>query len=94
MNNDLEYRQWLVDLLHDHVLTVTFRKADSSTRVMRATLRKDMLPAAPVTEERKPRRENASVLAVYDVENSGWRSFRLDSIIEVKINLGTQVVSE
>jgi predicted DNA-binding transcriptional regulator YafY len=32
-----------------------------------------------------PRKQNDDVLAVWDLDNSAWRSFRLDSIIEVQL---------
>lgn len=67
--------------------TVTFEKADGSTRVMNCTLMPQYLPSAkPLDENVKhlPRKENDNVLAVWDLDNQGWRSFNIDSIINIE----------
>jgi hypothetical protein len=60
---------------------VIFTKTDGSTREMNCTLMEDFVPkqSEPVVRH-LPRAENDEVLAVWDLDNSGWRSFRLDSI--------------
>lgn len=65
--------------LKNGVHTVVFEKKDGTIREMRCTLQPDMLPqflseVAPVTKE------NPDTLAVWDVDNNGWRSFRVDSV--------------
>ena len=81
----------LRDLAQGHVLTITFTKADGTERVMECTLRKDLLPQANtdisgVLSEQKNRRENNMVMAIWDLEKTGWRSFRLDSLKKVEVN--------
>jgi hypothetical protein len=72
--------------LHAGVCSVTFTKVNGDERVMAATLKADLLPAVVEKvlaegETPKPaKKPNPNVLAVYDVDNSGWRSFRWDSI--------------
>lgn len=67
--------------LREGVLEVQFVKVDGSTRVMRCSLRPDMLPPAHnVDEEKKFHKENENNIAVWDVTKGGWRSFRMDSI--------------
>lgn len=75
-------RDNLIKTLRKGKHTVTFTKKDGTKRIMECTLDPDLLPAAPVTES-KPKKINYSVLAVWDLEAKGFRSFRLDSIIEV-----------
>jgi hypothetical protein len=49
---------------------------------MLCTLNPDLLPAQTDTEEGVQKKTpNPDVLAVWDLENAGWRSFRYDSII-------------
>jgi hypothetical protein len=46
------------------------------------TLKADLLPAQTDLEEAVQKKTpNPDVLAVWDTENQGWRSFRYDSII-------------
>jgi hypothetical protein len=88
----------LVALLHEHVVKVTFTKVDGTRRVMNCTLRGDLIP--PVKESsvqggetndvNKPRAEN--VIAAWDTEANGWRSFRLDSVKEVMLFLEEGIV--
>jgi WYL_2, Sm-like SH3 beta-barrel fold len=69
------------------VAKITFNKADGTLREMVCTLMEDYLPTPqPLDETPKlPRRESDNVLAVWDIDNKGWRSFRVDSIKEFEI---------
>jgi hypothetical protein len=69
-----------------NVLSVTFEKKDGSERVMKCTLMADKLPPVEVTEGKATKAENPDVLAVWDLEASGWRSFRLDSVKLVEVS--------
>lgn len=68
--------------LKENVCIVTFTKKDGTDRTMKCTLKSDLLPAIVEQSEteKKERAENTSVLAVFDLEADGWRSFRLDSV--------------
>lgn len=61
-------------------VNIRFRKVDGSVRIMVATLNEDVVPSVhvPGATTKKP---NPDVLAVWDVENGGWRSFRWDSLL-------------
>lgn len=65
---------------------VTFVKSDGTTREMHCTLMSEYLPQRIVEENVRhvPRRENDNVLAVWDVDKNGWRSFNLDSITNIE----------
>lgn len=62
------------------VTTLEFKKADNSTRVMEATLKHELLPKQEASKESN-RKPNPDVLAVWDVEAKGWRSFRWDRLM-------------
>ncbi len=49
---------------------------------MKCTLNKTYLPEQKDLEEATTK-DNPKVLAVWDVEKSAWRSFRIDSVKEV-----------
>lgn len=68
------------------VAKITFNKTDGFLREMYCTLMSDYMPKpAPLDESPKiPRKENDNVLAVWDIDNNGWRSFRLDSIVNIE----------
>jgi hypothetical protein len=80
-------KEQLIQYLHEGVVTVLFTKTDGTERVMRCTLQESVIPKAPeVTEEqsKKPARKvNENNISVWDVENDGWRSFRVDSVLEI-----------
>jgi hypothetical protein len=42
------------------------------------------LPVTPVTEGTK--RKNPDVLCVWDIENNGWRSFKLENVLSIEEN--------
>ena len=73
----------VVKSLKNGVCKVVFTKANGDNRVMHATLNESMLPEQIDLEEviqKKTKKPNPNVLAVFDVEAKGWRSFRWDSL--------------
>lgn len=81
--NETSWRNsYLQEQLKIKVLKVKFIKKDGTERDMVCTLRPDMMPQQIDLEESVQKKSpNPDVLAVYDVEKDGWRSFRYDSII-------------
>jgi hypothetical protein len=77
-------RAELKTALQNDIVTVRFEKADGSLREMRCTLQASYLPEQ-VAEEKKVRAENDTVLAVWDLDNGGWRSFRMESIKNIVV---------
>lgn len=70
---------------HRGVITVYFTKKDGTNRVMKCTLLPEYIQDnRQLLQEDKPARaENPDVMAVWDVEANGWRSFRIDSVTGV-----------
>jgi hypothetical protein len=75
----------ITEMLRKQDATVTFTKKDGTQRVMRCTLRPEALPEM-ITESTRTsteRRESDSTIAVWDLDLGAWRSFRLDSLVEI-----------
>jgi hypothetical protein len=71
----------VLELLHNETVDLEFIKKDGSVRVMTATLRADKLPTQIDLEEAVQKKaQNPDVMAVFDLINQGWRSFRWDSL--------------
>jgi hypothetical protein len=86
LNTD-EGRNWLVENLKLGTVNVTFTKKDGTERTMKCTLMEElMLPYDKKTD--RVREESKETLAVYDLEKESWRSFRLDSITDVRFTIG------
>lgn len=85
--NTSTQKETLKNLLRENVLSVVFIKRDGSERVMECTLKPDLLPVQDENTESKDkvRTENPDVIQVYDLENTGWRSFRVDSVLAFTI---------
>ena len=86
-NDELKnnFRAWLYEQLMSGILEIKFIKTDGSERVMVSTLQKSYLPPAPERDsDYEPRAKNFEVIAVWDIDKSAWRSFRLDSIESFK----------
>ena len=66
--------------LMQKVLKVVFQKQDGSERTMNCTLNEDIVPPLDTTVVKQKRIQNPDVLAVWDIDNNGWRSFRFDSV--------------
>jgi hypothetical protein len=74
-------RDVLRDSLSNSIMTITFLKKDGCERVMKCTLKSDLLPKVEVPETKTPRKENLSTLSVFDLEKNDWRSIILENII-------------
>ncbi len=81
-------RKWLGEHLAYGPVTVVFEKKDGTLREMRCTL-KDVPQYERKTESETPRKKNDEVMSVYDMDKSEWRSFRIDSIKEIKFDLAS-----
>ena len=79
-------RKWLGEHLAYGPVTVVFEKKDGTLREMRCTL-KDVPQYERKTESETTRKKNDEVMSVYDMDKSEWRSFRIDSIKELKFDL-------
>jgi len=85
--NTDEGRTWLTSHLKLGPVDVTFTKKDGTERTMKCTLMEElMLPYDKKTD--RVREESKETLAVYDLEKESWRSFRLDSITDVRFTIG------
>jgi hypothetical protein len=79
-------RDTLLKDLRTQVLEVHFTKANGENRIMRCTLLKNMMPESyqssleEQTKEKTFHKENLDVIAVWDLGENGWRSFRIDSV--------------
>jgi hypothetical protein len=82
----MQMREELIEALKDHILAVSFTKADGTIRRMMCTLNAAHLPV--ITENDVDRREynkhSLDVIAVWDLEKNDWRAFRVDSVLEVE----------
>jgi hypothetical protein len=81
-----KFRDWLNGMMKVQPIYVTFTKSDGSKREMRCSLREQDL----VAYEKKTdliKEKNDDVCAVWDLDKSAWRSFRYDSIREIRVEL-------
>lgn len=76
-------RDELKTILLGGVCDIRFTKVDGTIREMRCTLKSDLVPA-PEHKPESNRTVNESVLPVWDLDKEGWRSFRIDSVIDVQ----------
>ncbi len=76
----------IVSALQSNVCDVKFTKVNGEDRLMRCTLKEDLIPepVASDTEVNRNRKPNESVQVVWDLEKVGWRSFRVDSVIDIQ----------
>ena len=76
-------REVLVEGLKRNLMKVVFTKANGEERIMLCTLHESVLPEQFISGIKK--KENMDTISVWDIDNDGWRSFRMDSIKEVKV---------
>jgi hypothetical protein len=76
-------REMLVKNLKKMDAEVTFTKLNGDVRVIKCTLQKSVVPEKKTTPA-ESKVVNPDVLPVWDIEKSAWRSFRYDTITNVK----------
>ena len=84
------FKRWLKSHLAYGETTVVFTKKDGTERVMKCTTNPELVPAVELVESAEPKKEkkvNEEVMPVYDLEAKAWKSFRWDSIKEVRFEL-------
>lgn len=81
-------KDWIKGLLNEGIVEITFIKSDGTERVMKCTLKDEIISNHWIPKNGESQRKySEDVLPVFDVEAKGWRSFRFDSIREVKFSL-------
>lgn len=76
-------REEMVDALRERICTVKFTKVNGEERLMECTLKNDIIP-----ENMQPKDDDTGVqrtldvVRVYDVRAAGWRSFRVENVLE------------
>jgi len=82
-NNTHAFRAALGVLLANSICKIKFKKTDGEERLIKCTLKTDLIP--PLKGSDKP--QNLEVLPVYELadDKSTWKSFRIDSLISIKI---------
>lgn len=83
-------RDEIFNLARENILSVTFTKKDGTTRIMKCTLRDDIIPTAQDDLLRQSgftpdRPVNERVLPVWDMEVRGWRSFIVENVTTVTL---------
>jgi hypothetical protein len=83
------FKKWLKGHLAYGPTTVVFTKKDGTERIMTCTTKSELVPAEPILEgvEKKEKKTNEDVMPVYDLDAKSWRSFRWDSIKQVRFEL-------
>lgn len=84
-------RDAVLEDLRNNIVEVTFTKVNGERRAMRCTLMMNYLPesyqknAGEQQLEKDFHQSNSDTIAVWDLQNGGWRSFRIDSVEYVQI---------
>lgn len=80
-------RDTVLNDLRKFVSEVTFTKNNGETRVMRCTLREDLLPedySEHAEREKNYHSSNPDLITAWDVQKGGWRSFNISSVSYVQ----------
>ena len=78
-------RDNLVETLRNNVVRITFTKVDGTERVMRCTLIPEQIGGTLPANGKSIVESNDRVVAVWDLDNHGWRAFRVDSVKSISM---------
>lgn len=82
-------RDQIIETLKNSNCTVKFTKINGEVREMPCTLREDIIPKPPAdiaSKSNVKRHENLGVISVWCLDKQAWRSFRVDSIQELRVD--------
>lgn len=83
-NTTQERYDYLLNLLKNNLVEITFTKVNGELRTMPCTLVADRLPAYKVLEG-KERKRNTESISVWCTDRNEWRSFRVDNVTNVSV---------
>ena len=82
------FKKWVKEHINFGPVTVVFTKKDGSERTMKCTTNANMVPKLEEsTDTKREKKPNEDVMSVYDLEAAGWRSFRWDSVKQIKLEI-------
>jgi hypothetical protein len=73
-----------MEFLKANVAEVRFTKSDGTERIMKCTLKEDLVVAYNKKTDRT-KEANNDIVPVFDVEKNEWRSFRVDSVQSISL---------
>ena len=77
-------RDKIEEALRANVAEVKFTKSDGTERIMKCTLREDLIvPYVKKTDRVK--QANTDIVPVFDVEKNEWRSFKVDAVQSISL---------
>lgn len=88
--NDADWKRfndWIVLLLKERNVKITFTKKDGTERTMNCTLNPDVLPLMESHQDKREKSKENDYIAVYDTDIKAWRSFIIKSVKEFEFEL-------
>lgn len=86
-------RNEIIEALQTHKCVVKFTKVDGTIREMPCTLREDIVPKY---ERKTPAKDatgkSQNTLSVWCLDKNEWRSFRVDNVLELRLDLGMPTI--
>ena len=80
-----EYKKNVIHSLSSGSGTVTFEKADGTVRILNCTLDPSIITLQDNTFNIGDTDADKESIKVYDLDNSSWRSFRWDRVIDITL---------
>lgn len=81
--SNLFNREEVIKMLKEGVCTVKFTKKDGTERVMKATLKDEVVQPLMEGTSHSVRAVNLNQVRCVDVDLNEWRSFNLDSVVSI-----------
>ena len=85
MSNPTLITELIVSLENNELVLVTFTTKTGTLRVMGCTRLLSAIPESEYEGRFDPQLNRKEIICVYDFQNSAWRAFRKDSVVEFRI---------
>ena len=80
-------REWMAGILKQQDIDVTFTKVNGTLRKMHCTLQESAIIPREEKKHEIVKDKNEDVCVVWDIDKNEWRSFRYDSIKEIRFEI-------
>lgn len=75
----------ILEQLHKGVVDLQFKKVNGGLRNMMGTLKEELIPEKDrPSADASERVVNDNIVVLYDLQVEGWRSFRVENLVEYR----------
>ena len=82
-----EFYDWMIGVLAQHEVTVTFNKKDGTSRTMKCTRNSAFIPEDKLPKDSTKTESASKAIKCFDLDKQEWRSFIQTSLTRIEFDI-------